>query len=226
MKKIIIFAASIFASVNSFASDILSCDYAKAPLSKDPASQMVQMGKANVEFDGKSFKAYRSDGSFTFTPPLTTPSNGMLILDDKTKVFAAASDKSSFAISDRIGKTTEQWANCTIINKEPAKPEKVESWKYRNLTTSEKKAVESAIRDQLKDPDSAKFKHSKYVSNGKGAYCGLVNSKNSYGGYAGDTPFMVMIINNKNPHAGVIALGGDSSAQTATITVCRDNGYF
>lgn len=65
---------------------------------------MVQMGKANVEFDGKSFKAYRSDGSFTFTPPLTTPSNGMLILDDKTKVFAAASDKSSFAISDRIGK--------------------------------------------------------------------------------------------------------------------------
>lgn len=38
--------------------------------------------------------------------------------------------------------------------------------------------VEKAVKQQLKDPDSAQFQNVK-------GYCGEVNSKNSYGGYVG-----------------------------------------
>jgi len=153
----------------------------------------------------------------------------MLFLDDKTKIFAASLDKSNFAVSDRIKKTTEQWAKCedvTPIDNKPSVDIQTKNWKYRSLGKAEIFAIESAVKEQLKDPESARFKHSKYVSNGKGAYCGLVNSKNSYGGYAGNTPFMVMLINNGKPHAGFIGMGGDDVETMSTLSVCRENGYF
>lgn len=58
--------------------------------------------------------------------------------------------------------------------------------------------VETLVRSQLKDPQSAIFTHVLYDptsvdKHGVVRYCGLVNAKNSYGGYAGDTPFMVFI---------------------------------
>jgi len=45
---------------------------------------------------------------------------------------------------------------------------------------------EDAVRERLKDPDSAQFKE--VFFNNKGgihAVCGQINSKNSYGGYSG-----------------------------------------
>lgn len=63
----------------------------------------------------------------------------------------------------------------------------------RALTPAERAAVEKAIKDQLIDPDSARFKHPDVpfapglVS---GLYCGYVNSKNRSGGYNGDVQFM------------------------------------
>lgn len=45
------------------------------------------------------------------------------------------------------------------------------------------------VRDLLKDPDSAKFR-SEFIGK-DGAVCGFVNSKNSYGGYAGFTRYVV-----------------------------------
>ncbi|MGJ0639442.1 hypothetical protein [Xenorhabdus bovienii] len=53
---------------------------------------------------------------------------------------------------------------------------------------------ESLVRDNLKDPDSAKF-DSFYHSSGEsdGYVCGLINSKNSYGGYIGKKPYYVYI---------------------------------
>lgn len=94
------------------ASEKLVCEYAVGNLSS-PQNLLVQ-GNANVIFDGKSFTAYRPDGSYVVSPPLTEKKAGMIFVDDKTKVLAASLDKTSFAVSDRIKKTTEQWARCGV----------------------------------------------------------------------------------------------------------------
>lgn len=229
MKTQLIALSFLAISSNVFGAEILSCDYAKSDISKGADAPMVPGGKANVEFDGKSFKATRPTGSVVISPIISERKNGMLFLDDKTKVFAASLSKTDFAISDRIARTTEQWANCTDVTPKPSattNEQPTANWKYRSLTKQEINAVETAVKDQLKDPESARFKHSKFVSNGKGAYCGLVNSKNSYGGYAGNTPFMVMLINNGKPHAGFIGMGGDDAETLSTLSVCKDSGYF
>ncbi|WGL54589.1 hypothetical protein [Kluyvera intermedia] len=50
----------------------------------------------------------------------------------------------------------------------------------------------------MKDPDSAKFRNVKFIQKDEaddgtvnGYVCGEINSKNSYGAYAGFSPFMV-----------------------------------
>jgi hypothetical protein len=46
------------------------------------------------------------------------------------------------------------------------------------------------ITARLKDPESARFKDDKYFANDNA--CGLVNSKNSFGGYVGFLPWNVI----------------------------------
>ena len=49
--------------------------------------------------------------------------------------------------------------------------------------------IEKAVKAVLNDPDSAKI--SKVVQGvDAGIFCGLVNAKNKFGAYVGDTPFM------------------------------------
>ena len=70
-----------------------------------------------------------------------------------------------------------------------------------------KSLVESAIRDDLKDPDSAKFydftSPRKEVMVEKGSFvygystCVYVNAKNSYGGYVGKQLYWAFIRNNQ-----------------------------
>lgn len=50
--------------------------------------------------------------------------------------------------------------------------------------------AKSAVRAVLKDPASAQFSEWKF-NIGAGATCGRVNSKNSFGGYAGNSAFIV-----------------------------------
>lgn len=50
-------------------------------------------------------------------------------------------------------------------------------------------AAEDSVRKMLKDPESAKFTDTHKAHTG--AVCGLVNAKNSYGGYAGASRFIV-----------------------------------
>ncbi|MFK3912046.1 hypothetical protein ACI2JI_08155 [Enterobacter cancerogenus] len=67
--------------------------------------------------------------------------------------------------------------------------------------------VESAVREKLKDPDSAKFSNytnphkEVMVENHKFIYgystCVLVNAKNSYGGYTGNQLYWAFIRNDK-----------------------------
>ncbi|XTZ37377.1 hypothetical protein ACQYRI_15540 [Salmonella enterica] len=98
---------------------------------------------------------------------------------------------------------------------------------WRVLSFDEQAAIEKSIKEKLKDPASAEFRHSKYIANGKGEYCGYVNGKNSYGAYAGFTPFLVMLMNKNNHiHAQVIAFNSDDAGVFAAIKVCKELGYF
>ena len=56
-----------------------------------------------------------------------------------------------------------------------------------------------AVRNELKDPDSALFRNvSGFVApNGSIYVCGWDNAKNSYGGYIGYEPFMVRFEGDK-----------------------------
>lgn len=58
------------------------------------------------------------------------------------------------------------------------------------LTETQRKAVEAAVRQSLKDPESARFGD---ITAGRSAdgttVCGQVNAKNSYGGYTGPARF-------------------------------------
>lgn len=58
--------------------------------------------------------------------------------------------------------------------------------------------VEATVKRQLIDPDSAKIYDVRYLPNGA---CGYVNSKNRFGGYAGQKGFVV-----KNTEHGFIAV--------------------
>lgn len=61
------------------------------------------------------------------------------------------------------------------------------------------KKAHSSVKLSLKDPDSAKFKNEYVVSERSDdggtqvVVCGLVNAKNSYGGYAGFERYMYVV---------------------------------
>lgn len=66
----------------------------------------------------------------------------------------------------------------------------------------EEKAIELAkneIASDMKDPDSAKFRDLKFINSAEkdgvvgGFVCGSVNAKNSYGAYAGFSPFFIAL---------------------------------
>ncbi len=71
--------------------------------------------------------------------------------------------------------------------------------------------ISDAIREKLLDPDSARFKwlelselQSRKHCRPEAidcalSYCGLVNSKNTFGGYAGDVPYFIDLIWMKRP---------------------------
>ncbi|WP_313486487.1 hypothetical protein [Atlantibacter hermannii] len=209
------------------AADTYQCSYAKADLTNGVMGNMSIPVPAQVEVLGDSIKLHRPDETFVFSPPLTQNRGALKMIDDGSKVYVAATDGSNFAVSDRIGKVTEQWDKCQVMQKESERIKPIDNPKWRNLTTAEKTAVEKAITDKLKDPYSAKFKHSQFISNGNGEYCGYVNSKNSYGGYVGNTPFLIMIVGKgKDLNAAVISFGSDESEQLATQQICQQIGYF
>jgi len=60
---------------------------------------------------------------------------------------------------------------------------------YRVIEWPKNRAIND-VRERLKDPDSAKFREVHYNRN-NGVACGLVNAKNSMGGYVGDRRFIV-----------------------------------
>lgn len=79
----------------------------------------------------------------------------------------------------------------TSGNKSSPKSESTESTTYKqNYTLIARAEIE--VRDKLKDPDSAKFgfSWSNKVVGGEEYVCGSVNSKNGFGGYAGERKYI------------------------------------
>lgn len=94
----------------------------------------------------------------------------------------------------------------------------------RDLSSAEKVIIENAVKQQLKDPDSAKFYWQDYK--GGDIYCAHVNAKNSYGGFSGRA---LIIAGIKTDSRGVINSAeamihsGDTVEMSAPI--CTRAGY-
>ncbi len=74
--------------------------------------------------------------------------------------------------------------------------EQVSTASRRDLTPVEKLALTPIFSAALKDPNAAQFKWMPVVlteRDGITDYCGLVNGKNSYGGYAGFVRFYAQL---------------------------------
>jgi hypothetical protein len=57
--------------------------------------------------------------------------------------------------------------------------------------------------------------------------CGVVNAKNSYGGYAGDQPYFGMLVGNAPKVAfAVVGFGGTGPETGAVLNACREHGML
>jgi hypothetical protein len=90
-------------------------------------------------------------------------------------------------------------------------------------TPKEEQAVLAALKSSLKDPDSAKISNVKVSAAGK-TVCGLVNAKNSYGGYSGDSVFYVMVFAREAGDPVYAVVGVDSGRETGAATICAKDG--
>lgn len=105
-------------SFNAVASEVYDCVYSKASLDNGKMGQMIGSDPAKVEYNGSSFKAYRPTGIALISPKLNAKQDSVTLASDGIKVFAVSDDHKSFAVSDRIGKTTEQWDKCSAGKKD------------------------------------------------------------------------------------------------------------
>ncbi|MEQ9519145.1 MAG: hypothetical protein RLN89_06865 [Parvibaculum sp.] len=105
----------------------------------------------------------------------------------------------------------------------------------RDLTVAEQQVIATSVKARLRDPGSATFKWGPLTdeieagSEGEGTatYCGLVNSRNGYGGYGGDTPFQVFIVLKEGQVAlsPIISFGSSKIDKQVTFSSCEAGGY-
>jgi hypothetical protein len=137
---------------------------------------------------------------------------------------------------------------CTVTTQIPASPTATSptvtspSDEMRPLTPNEKAALAKTLSRTLKDPTAAQFKWLPVAASGSGpiGYCGLVNIKNSHGGYVGFRRFFAMIskgpkgdyINGRIEHIDGILVtpAGNSTENNAIETAltednCKEWGY-
>jgi hypothetical protein len=107
----------------------------------------------------------------------------------------------------------------------------------RDLTDAEKAALTPVLSRTLKDPGAAQYKWMPVVlteRNGITDYCGLVNGKNSYGGYTGFTGFYAQLIKDSNGQftSGVLRAIEDPNRETNPLDprwlngICEKFGYI
>jgi len=92
------------------------------------------------------------------------------------------------------------------------------------LKQSEIADIKSKTAAKLKDPDSAKFGRISAVKSGTIVeVCGMLNAKNSYGGYTGTKPFYGAWDLSQGIYVP-IAVGGSDAEVSASYTICRKLG--
>ena len=95
-----------------------------------------------------------------------------------------------------------------------------------SLSSSQARAVKAVVTDVLKDPESARFREpfaaARDNDSGLIHVCGFVKARNSYGGYTGAKPFLVLL--GPDGVAAFIGVGGVDSETAAVFIVCRDHG--
>ncbi|KKI45205.1 hypothetical protein [Hafnia alvei] len=91
----------------------------------------------------------------------------------------------------------------------------------RDLTPPEKKVIMDVVNDQLKDPESAKYHWQ--ADQGGEIYCAHVNSKNSYGGYAGKTPILMDV--ERDARGRINSAQGGILSDSLSDHICTDAGY-
>lgn len=95
-------------------------------------------------------------------------------------------------------------------------------------TAAEKAAVLSVMQSHLKDPASAQYRW--LAKRPGGHYCGMVNAKNSYGGYIGFQPF-ALILDDKlgllKPLPVVMLASGnpDDPMSRVVRSACTEHGF-
>lgn len=100
----------------------------------------------------------------------------------------------------------------------------------QELTEGEKAAVMKAVKDELNDPDSAKFRWGTISPQFAGKafvnYCLLVNTKNIYGGYAGFQPYLVMLFwSDKEGFSATVGSKPNPKHPEDIYSFCADDGY-
>ncbi|WP_269564505.1 hypothetical protein [Kosakonia radicincitans] len=102
----------------------------------------------------------------------------------------------------------------------------------RPLTEPERIAVEKTIREEMKDPDAAKFYDQDYpYPDSTHMYCGYVNGKNSYGAYAGKQLFTVFIFPKTDKQELTVASfdinssTGEPTDPDVIASMCAGAGY-
>lgn len=102
---------------------------------------------------------------------------------------------------------------------------------YR-LNSIEIAAVKKRVKENLKDPNSAVFEimlGSKIDSTDSIFVCGVVNAKNSFGGYAGRTPYYTLLRTGTNAHGqrvsygSITTIGSTQTDLAVVVSMCRDH---
>lgn len=98
----------------------------------------------------------------------------------------------------------------------------------RELTPDEKSAIATIVADSMKDPDSTRIKWMPVVlrrRDGITDYCGLVNARNSYGGYTGYSRFYGQLIADADGRFTRMVLRAVGTPDFDLETLCAAYGY-
>ncbi|WP_022697892.1 hypothetical protein [Euryhalocaulis caribicus] len=96
----------------------------------------------------------------------------------------------------------------------------------RMPSPTEREKISSAIKDRLKDPESARFKWTslRVPRDGLGTYCFLTNAKNSFGGYTGFEAHSITTVAREGEIVAAIMIGSQDR-QDYTVRLCAREGY-
>lgn len=110
-------------------------------------------------------------------------------------------------------------AGCQTTADRPA-----EATQLYRPTAQDNTAIADAFERVLKDPDSARFPviYARKSASGLIYYCGLVNSRNSFGGYTGNQPFFAM---GDQRFVSVQKVGGTDIEHMVVTEMCRQKGF-